>query len=404
MNQLITTKRKSKGTKEEKISLVLTYIKNNPSASRIDIAKNMELNPATVGRIMDDIISWHLLEYVGTGKSNGGRKPVCYNINPRAGYAIGLDITKRGVEAGLYDLTVKNKSKESLKFVKNRDFFEQLLSFIDDMMEKNKNSKILGVGVGMSGSVIDEVVKYTSVFEYRDVPLGEILKAHFTCPIIVEERVKCAAYACKASASTTEYKDIVYMQIGIGIGMGIILNGEIYDGGGSNVAGEIGHIVLSESGPLCHCGSRGCLEQFSSELAIIRDVTAGIEGGRTSLINEMTGGDISLINGNMIVNAGEMGDELCIEALNDACRYLAFGIYNMFMLLNPSKLIIKNNISDSNELISSFVYDNLKKLSVKMYNWTDKVIFEDDGDIVQRGSAQLIIDKMWDNPQIFYAT
>jgi len=402
MNQQIAAKRNSGGIKEEKISLVLTYIQNHPSTSRIEIAKSMNLNPATVGRVMDDIIGWGLLEYAGAGESSGGRKPDCYSVNPKAGYALGVDITKRGMEAALFNLAGEHEGKEWAPFVQNEDFFEQLSAFVSRALEKAGDKKMLGVGVGMSGNIIHEVVKYSNVFEYRDVPLGAILRTRFTYPLIVEERVKCAAYACKASGNTAGYTDVVYMQIGMGIGMGIIMGGEIYNGGGGNAAGEIGHTVLEEGGPLCFCGSRGCLEQFASEQAMIRAVTAGLEGGRESAVTEMSHGDLSAINGNMIVLAAEAGDELCAQTIREACRRLALGIHNMFMLLNPGKLIIKNNISENNDLIGSLIYDSLKRLSVKMYNWPDKVVFADDRDIVLRGGARIMIDKMFENPKRFY--
>jgi len=361
------------------------------------------MSAATVGRIMEDIISWRLLEYIGTGESSGGRRPICYKINEKAGYALGLDISKRRIEAGLYNLVGKDEYRHSVKLEIDKDFFVQMTGFISEILAMNKDQKILGIGVGMSGNVVDEVVKHSNVFSYRDVPLGNILRTHFSYPIVVEERVRCAAYANKASGSIPDKADVLFMQIGMGIGMGIIINGEIYYGAGSNSAGEIGHIVLDENGPLCHCGSRGCLEQLSSEAAIIRDVIIGIQEGRMSVIKEMLGDNTEKLDGDTVVLAAEKGDELCLQVLQNACKNLAIGINNLFMLFNPNKLIIKNNISQNSNLISSLIYEKLSKCSVKMFNWTDKVIFEDDNDIVLRGSAQIIIDKVFENPKIYYS-
>ena len=407
MEQIQKRKRSNIGVKEENISTILSYIRKHTSVSRIEISRALDMSAATVGRNMDDILGWGLLEYIGTGESNGGRKPDCYNINEKAGYALGLDISKRGIEAGLFNLIGGNEYRQSAKFTKDGDFFVQLNCFINELLCQYSDKNILGIGVGMSGNIVDEVVKHSNVFNYKDVPLGNILRSHFAYPIVVEERVKCAAYAWKTYSSisdtASDTSNVLFMQIGMGIGMGILLNGEIYSGDGSNSAGEIGHIILDENGPFCHCGSRGCLEQLSSETAIVRDVAAGIESGRTSLVCDLLENNMEKLDGNTIVFAAEQGDKLCVEVIQRACKYLAMGINNLFILFNPGKLIIKNNISKNSELISSLIYDNLSKFSLRVFNWPDKVIFEDDEDIVLRGSAQIIIDKVFDNPKIYFS-
>jgi len=257
--------------------------------------------------------------------------------------------------------------------------------------------------VGISGNVTNEVIKHSNIFKYRDVPMGVILRNHFSFPIVVDERVKCAAYASKTSSGLSRKSNAIYLQIGMGIGMGIIIGGEIYSGDGASSAGQIGHIILDEHGPMCHCGSRGCLEQFSSEAAIIRDVAAGIEGGKPSMICGMINGDMEALDGNVIVHAAEQGDALCLEVLQSACKHLAVGIHNLFLLFNPGKLIIKSNISENHELISSLLFNSLTQLSVSVFNWPGKIFFEDDKNTTLRGSAQIILDKAFETPNAFFA-
>lgn len=399
-----------KTAKKDIASSILQFIASSAPVSRIDISKHLKLSAPTISRIIDRIYKVGLLECIGAGESSGGRKPDLYVINAKSGYAIGTDISKRGFQAGLFDLLGNQVDSYYKPPVPQEEFFDALADFIKGIISHNKDKKILGAGVGISGNVVHKtnILKYSNIFSFYDVPLQAILSSKLPVPVIVEERVKCAAYCGSHHNFMSGKDDIIYMHIGTGIGVGIVIDGNIYYGNGNSSAGEFGHMILDPDGPECSCGGKGCLEQLASETAIIRDVLAkrkalGSIPAETDILGDITGYDESLVTGSNIIQAAQKGDKICINVIENACKYLAIGIVNLFMLFNHDKLIITSSLSKNDNYLKEMLFQKLNEVSFKIFYWKDKVVFSTEKDMALRGSALLVLNDVLENPSHFYS-
>jgi glucokinase len=201
-----------------------------------------------------------------------------------------------------------------------------------------------GIGIGHSG-VIDVskglVLSYPrpgQMAEWKNVPLREIMQREFGVPCLLEDSVRAIATAEKYFGQGAGLDDFIYVDVGMGIGAAIFLDGKLYRGPGGS-AGEFGHMTVDEHGPLCCCGNYGCLETLASCGAIIQSVRSAIEKGVDSQVRELSEGDLNRISIESIGQAAVQNDSLSFRVLHEAISHIAVALADVVNLLNPHVLI-----------------------------------------------------------------
>ena len=174
--------------------------------------------------------------------------------------------------------------------------------------------------------------------DWKNLPVRDMFQKEFGLPCLLEDSVRASAIAEKSYGLGKDLKDFIYTEVGIGIGSGIFLDGNLYRGAGGG-AGEFGHITVDEDGPLCSCGNAGCLEAVASCSAIIQAVRRAIDKGVDSKIRDLAGGDLDRVSVELIAQAAMENDSLAFRVLEDAVSHIGTGLANMVNLLNPSVLI-----------------------------------------------------------------
>jgi glucokinase len=139
---------------------------------------------------------------------------------------------------------------------------------------------------------------------------------------------------------------LLHVNVGTGIGGGIVLYGQVYDGA-TGMAGEIGHMVVQPGGPLCVCGRHGCLEALASGPAIARDARRRLSRhprrGRELLSRAQ--GDPELVTAQIVGEAAAQGDVLAQEVLDQAATMLGLGIANAINLINPQRVTVGGGVT-----------------------------------------------------------
>jgi predicted NBD/HSP70 family sugar kinase len=174
--------------------------------------------------------------------------------------------------------------------------------------------------------------------EWKNVPLRDILEREFGVPCLLEDSVRAIATAEKHFGLGTGLSDFIYVDVGMGIGAAIFIDGKLYRGPGGS-AGEFGHMTVDEHGPLCCCGNYGCLETVASCAAIIQSVKSAIEKGVDSKVRELAQGDLNRISIEMIGQAALENDSLSFRVLHEAVSHIAVALADVVNLLNPHNLI-----------------------------------------------------------------
>ena len=196
------------------------------------------------------------------------------------------------------------------------------------------------------------VVMFAPNIAWRDVDLKAELEERFDLPVVVENDANAAAWGEFTYGAGHDIDDLLMVAVGTGVGGGVVLDGELYRGA-FGVGAEIGHMRVVPDGILCGCGNRGCLEQYGSGSALVREVRAAARGGSllAADVLELAGGDPDKINGPLVTEAAQAGDPFAIEQLQVLGRWLGEGIASLTAVLDPAVVVIGGGVSEAGDLL-----------------------------------------------------
>ncbi len=285
-------------------SIVLNLIAARAPISRADVAREGNLPAPTVTRIVGDFVEAGLVVETQSEESSGGRRPVHLTINPDAGHVVGVKLREDGATVALCDLActvVHHREVALTSGVEPHEAVTVIASAIERCIEEARVSRtrVLGVGVGISG-LIDSargICRYSAILGWTDVALGSALEFKLRMPVRVDNDVNTLAVAERHFGAGRDVPDFLLVTIGRGIGLGVVVGGEIYRGAHGG-AGEFGHMTVDTSpdAPPCNCGKRGCLEAIASDYGILRAATGEDPGHHVEdemglLVNQANDGD-----------------------------------------------------------------------------------------------------------------
>ncbi|MBW4594012.1 MAG: ROK family protein [Brasilonema angustatum HA4187-MV1] len=232
-----------------------------------------------------------------------------------------------------------------------------------------KGAKPEAIGVSFGGPVDATTGKVRlshHVLGWENVPLRDLLEEEFGVPAYVDNDANVAALGEYRFGAGQGYDSLFYMTVSTGVGGGWILNGKPWRGA-EGMAGEIGHMVVDPSGPVCLCGKRGCVERLASGpymaqdvREVLRNVRAacpedippsrqGRQGRRGEVLRELVGDNLELITGQIVSEAAAAGDDLAKEILYRASWALGVGIGNVANLINPQLFVLGGGVMKAGE-------------------------------------------------------
>ena len=358
--------------RDSNVSLLIELIRVAGSISRAELARQSRLSAPTVSTIIDQLRKSGIVVETSTAPSSGGRPPVLLSIDPKAGYVVGIKLRGDGLTTVVCDLDAQVVSSEERYVALVGDPIAALEAIESETRRALRDarvpsSRVLGVGVGLSGIVDPErgVCVTSHLLQWRDVELAAPLRRRLGLPVWVDNDVNTLAVAEKWAGDAHTARNFVTLTVGRGIGMGIVIDRALYRGA-HGAAGEFGHIVVEPGGPRCNCGRFGCLEAMVGERALQRR------------ISEQKGHDVSRDELLMLV---ELGDSITLDILNSAGRRLGMAVANVVTLLDPELLIIGGEGTSLGaaflDPIVSTVRDQTfadlgRDLEVKVQHWGDE--------------------------------
>ncbi|OGO24228.1 MAG: hypothetical protein A2144_13600 [Chloroflexi bacterium RBG_16_50_9] len=187
---------------------------------------------------------------------------------------------------------------------------------------------------------------------WRDVPLRDMVGERYQVDAFLVNDASVAALGEHRFGAGRGVSHLVMLTLGTGIGGGIIINGEMYEGA-TGSAGEIGHMVIDINGPECACGNRGCLEMLASGTAVAREAVKRIGQGEKSILVDMVKGKIEEIDAEKVGVAARRGDSLALNVLSRAGTYLGVGLTNLVNIFNPEMIVLGGGMVGLGDLLLS---------------------------------------------------
>lgn len=344
---------------------ILNILRNHGATSRADIAKLLNLTPAAITIIVNEMVKEGIIKEVGQLEEEdkrSGRKKMLIDINYDCKYVIGINIESDYINIGVSNIKCETKIFKRFPIGEVRapeEFFESIASFCMNMLWKENILKedILGVGVGIIGHVEDQkgISKQAFGLWNKSVPVKKILEDYLGIPVVVGNNVRTLALGELDYNTRENMENMMFVKYGPGIGAALINNNEIYNGS-NNSPGEIGHAIVDYNGKQCSCGRRGCLETMVSQKALIEAVAPSFSKDTTPILYELAEGDMENLSLRLIAKSAEAGGEFERELFSKALYYTAIAIGNAVSLYDPDRVIFFGEVFKY-----SFVVNKLKE-------------------------------------------
>jgi predicted NBD/HSP70 family sugar kinase len=294
-------------------------------------------------KILNDLIEKGIVAETGFAQSTGGRRPLMYSLRPEVLYVVAVAMDQFITLIAIMDLHNKIVMEERIELpLSKNDALHTLAHHIRRVVERSgiDHRKFAGVGIGMPGFIdIKKGINYSHL-DNDSKSIAHYISGIVQLPVLIDNDSTLIALAELRFGAARSTKNTLIINISWGIGMGLVLNGELYRGN-NGFAGEFSHTPLSVTkSDLCVCGKVGCLETEASLLVMINKARRGLAAGRPSLlkdIDETTPLEQALQS---IINAAKHGDKFSIELLSESGYAIGRGIAALIHILNPEMIVI----------------------------------------------------------------
>ncbi|NCW88191.1 MAG: ROK family transcriptional regulator, partial [Chitinophagia bacterium] len=251
-----------------------------------ELSKELNTSVPKITSLVNELIEDGLLRDNGKFDSTGGRRASIYGLVSDACYFIGVDVKRYYINIGLMDFKkhlVNLKEKIPYRLENTKESYQQLITVIKDFLQSHhsKREKILGLAINLSGRINNTSGYSYSYFNFQEEPLAEIIQRSIGIPTFLENDSRAMAYGEFYAGDVGGARNVLFVNIDYGIGLGILLDGKLYYGK-SGFSGEFGHIPFFNNEILCHCGKKGCLETEASGQALLRNFKEKIKKGYSS--------------------------------------------------------------------------------------------------------------------------
>ncbi|MCZ4694039.1 ROK family protein [Ancylomarina euxinus] len=366
--------------KLEQYRKIVSHVYQNGKASIAEIVKYSKMSQPLVAALVDDLIGFGILLDDGIGESIGGRRPNLYCINPEYQYVIGVDINLHTLNIALFDLNNKLVCREEYKnceLENSPKYTDDLVIRVNQMLTKMNLTagKILSMGVSIPGLVdAKNGISFTHL-SFTKEGLSAYLSEKLGFSVVLDNDARMMALGEKAFGKAKGKKDVLCLNLSNGIGLGVILNGQLYCGK-NGFAGEFGHILIDPDGDLCYCGKIGCLETLISGTILVKNIREAVDKGQPSLLSQYKeeGHNIDL---RAVVSAIINGDQFAIDQLNKMSEYLGKGLVTLIHLLNPEMIILGGRLAHTGKYIVDPVNMVLNKYAMERISSETEVVCSD---------------------------
>ncbi|MFE0701397.1 ROK family protein [Streptomyces sp. NPDC058872] len=333
---------------------VVRAVRMAGSLTQAEIARTTGLSAATVSNIVRELKDGGTVEVTPT--SAGGRRARSVSLSGDAGIVIGVDFGHTHLRVAVGNLAHQVLAEEAepldvdASAAEGFDRAEQLVKRLIKATGIGPD-KVIGVGLGVPGpiDVSSGTLGSTSILPgWSGINPADELSGRLGVPVHVDNDANLGALGELVWGGGRGVKDLAYIKVASGVGAGLVIDGRVYRGPGGT-AGEIGHITLDESGPVCRCGNRGCLETFTAARYVL------------PLLQPSHGTDLTM---ERVVQLAREGDPGCRRVIADVGRHIGSGVANLCNLLNPSRVVLGGDLAEAGELVLTPIRDSVARYAI----------------------------------------
>ena len=386
--------------REQGRHILLREIERRGPIPRIDLSHNTGISRATVTTVTAELLRDGLIEEIPRDSENApdtkrGRPRVDLKIASAAHLIAGIKVSDRSVSLMLVDFEGTQLAELEVPFTKSPASSRELTDLVADALAQltaiydKSIHDLSGIGVGLAG-VVDAkngTVYWSPSLSERNINLRDILTQKLGVPTFLDNDANLVAMAEKTFGLGRDHSDFIVVTIESGVGMGIVLNGQIYRGT-RGCGAEFGHTKVQLEGALCRCGQRGCLEAYVADYALVREAASvGFLDPDLPIENRVE----------RLLEAAKNGDPTAKTIVNRAGRMFAIGLANLVNVFDPQLIILAGEQMQFDHLYAQEVIEEMRKSIVQIDKPPpDVVIHKWDNLMWARGAAAYALDFVFD--------
>lgn len=342
-----------------------------------ELARELDLSVPTVTKFIAELTDQGMIAEFGKIHTPGGRHPSVYGLKPSSAYFVGVDMSRHHLNIALMDFTgriVDSHMGITYTYENTPESFEMLCSHIEKFIDKmgDLKKKIFNINLNISGRVNPETGYSYSSFYFSENPISETLTKILNYNVGIDNDTRAMAYGEYMKGVVENEKNVIFVNVGWGLGIGIIIDGKPYYGK-SGFSGEFGHFPIFDNEILCHCGKKGCLETEASGVAIHRIVMERLQKGESTILTEKVT-DMNKLTLTDIINATNLEDPLCIEIVEEVGYKLGKYIAGLINIFNPELVVIGGQVAETEGYIMLPIRSSVKKYSLNLVNKDSKIV------------------------------
>jgi predicted NBD/HSP70 family sugar kinase len=349
----------------------------------------------SITKAINELIKEGFVVEEGYAPSSGGRRPLMYNINAKAMYILAVAMDQLSARLQLIDLQnnpVADMATVDIKLLNNEDALPTLIGSLNDYVAESgiPKNKIAGIGIGMPGFInAVEGINYT----YLDAggqSLSDYISQKTGIATYIDNDSSLIALAEQKFGIAKTQQEVMVINLGWGIGLGMIIDGKIFRGY-NGFAGELSHIPLSDDGALCTCGKRGCLEAEASMLVVAEKAEEGIREGRVTSLKSTDGNFKQM--GDALMDAANQGDQFALELLSDAGYKIGKALAILIHIMNPANIVLSGRGAKVGKILLAPIQQALHKYCIpRLAAGTELLISSLGFDAELIGAAVLVME------------
>jgi glucokinase-like ROK family protein len=387
-------------SEKELIDLVRKY----GEFSKADLVYTTDYSRTKISSCIDSLLNKKILVANNVTEYSGGRRSKTFSLNGNLGLVAGVDIGATSIDLGISDFAGKSLVRLS-EPAQVRDGPIKILgracSLLEGMLKENNldPDKLNGIGIGVPGPVdfsVGTLVSPPIMPGWDRYPIIETVQQWFpSANVVVDNDVNVMALGEINQGAGKGVSNLIFIKIGTGIGSGIICEGNIYRGS-SGCAGDIGHISVNKSGPLCHCGNRGCLEAMAGGPAIADRALMAAQAGKSPLLLRYYERNGNVLRTEDVGEAAREGDALSIEVIRESGQFIGDVLASLVNFYNPEMIVIGGGVRNLGNLLLSSIRQTVLNRSTALATRDLHIVFSETGpDAGVIGAVSLAMDYMF---------
>lgn len=379
-------------------SQIIKHLYYNKGLSCAELSEMLDKSLPSISKAVNELIEDGMVMEDGYARSSGGRRPLVYSIKADALFILTVAMDQFTTRIQLTDLLnnpIGPMDVFELQLYDNSEALTQLITQINQYIDLTAipRDKFAGIGIGMPGFInVNDGINYTHL-DAGGQSLTLLLTTKTGVPTYIDNDSSLIALAEQKFGIAKDQKDVMVINLGWGIGLGMIVNDEIYRGH-TGFAGEFSHIPISDSSDLCSCGKRGCLETEASILVVVHKALEGIKSGRVSSLKYLEEDHPKLV-GDAIMEAANNGDQFAIELFTDAGYKIGKALAILIHIMNPASIVLSGRGAIVGKILLAPIQQALTKYCIpRLAAGTELLISELGFDAELIGAAILVMENM----------